>query len=132
MEKIAKQVLWIVLSISALWLLGLGLAAASVVFFIKAALIALVPVVGQAYAYLLCGLLCAVPLLVAFFLMQSTESVYNKADRKHAFSADSLGQLIRKHPLEAVTIAFTLGFSMDDADELKQVLRDAGHQVIKF
>jgi hypothetical protein len=132
MEKIAKQVLLMVLCFCAVWLLALGLAAAVIAFMLKAVLISLEPVVGQANAYLLCALLCALPLLVAYVSIKYSSSFNKKAPNTDGgLSSDGVGQMIRDHPLEAVTVAFTLGFAMDDAEELKQVLRMAGKQVVK-
>lgn len=132
MEKMAKHVLWMVLCFSAVWLLALGLVVAVIAFLLKAALISLVPVVGQANAYLLCALLCVLPLLVACFSIKYSSSFSRKESKiDGGLSADGVGQMIRDHPLEAVTLAFTLGFAMDDAEELKQVLRVATQQAVK-
>ena|SRR3990167_364158 len=133
MENIAKKVIIMVLSIGAIWIITLGMTVAAIVFLVKAALIVLVPVVGQANAYLICGVLCVFPLLIFYGSLNSKSSISKrKLDINGGLSADGISQMIRKHPLEAVTIAFTLGFSMEDVEELNKVVRAASRHAIRL
>lgn len=135
MENLTKRILWVALTVSSLWLFVIGLSVSAIVFLFKALLEALVPAVGYANAYLICSLLCAALIGVAYLYMRrlrpSPPLHLPETAQGGGLSPEGISQLIREHPLEAATVAFTLGFSVETGTDLINLLQKTGQQMAK-
>lgn len=102
---------------------------------VNAATLALSPILGEAGALAVTGLSCL--LLLALFFYRMTRPVAskksgsgNKGDSP-ASPVDTIRELVRNNPLEAVAAAFTLGVVEQSDPRLKSLLLQGGMALMK-
>ncbi len=126
METQVKRILSAIYLISSLWVMIIALAVAGIFYFLKAILIWLSPSLGFGGAYLFCALLCIVPLLILGHYARSRirpqrTSLHPSGNTGMGpnGTTDDVAALVQAHPVEAVLLAFTLGFSLEQSADLR-------------
>lgn len=101
---------------------------------IQAAILALSPLIGEAAAMALVGVLCMLLLGVFFWRMTSTPSASGKKEGKDSAgtsSVEALRGLIRNNPLEAALTAFAVGVAQQGDPRLRSLLMKGGMELMK-
>ncbi len=101
---------------------------------VNAATLALSPLLGEAGALAVTGLACL--LLLALFFYRMTRPVTSKKPAREgkeqsASPIDTIRDLVRNNPLEAVAAAFTLGVVEQSDPRLKSLLLQGGMVLMK-
>ena len=101
---------------------------------VNAATLALSPTLGEAGALAVTGLSCL--LLLALFFYRMTRPVASKKSahggkEQSASPIDTIRDLVRNNPLEAVAAAFTLGVVEQSDPRLKSLLLQGGMVLMK-
>lgn len=101
---------------------------------VNAATLALSPLLGEAGALAVTGLSCL--LLLALFFYRMTRPVASKKSAREgkeqsASPIDTIRNLVRNNPLEAVAAAFTLGVVEQSDPRLKSLLLQGGMVLMK-
>lgn len=129
MEAQVKRILSAIYLVSSLWVMVIALAVAAIVYLLKAILVWLTPALGYAGAYLVCSLLCIAPLVALGLYARS--KIKPKRTHHHglgdlggtaAEKTETVAALVQTHPIEAVLLAFTLGFSFEHSADLRAIV----------
>ncbi|ABC27583.1 hypothetical protein HCH_00683 [Hahella chejuensis KCTC 2396] len=127
MKEAVRWLLFYVLTAVGIWLLALALILGGLAFQFKALVTLLQPMLGAAAAYSLTGLACFLALAVPCLLVWG--GLRRKARRQTAAASEDAhdpyagaATLVKKYPLESVTIAFAAGFSANDREQLQTLL----------
>ncbi|MBW4934096.1 hypothetical protein [Marinobacter sp. F4206] len=101
---------------------------------IRAALLALTPLLGEAAAMAAVGAGCVLLLAAFFWMLAGGHSASKRKRRKSSGETSSLEQvreLIRENPLEAALTAFAVGVAQQGDPRLKSLLMQGGMELMK-